>query len=435
MTATATAPHPMIPQSNVILPDTKLRSTPRFVFFAGDNITMQEKYAAPSRFMGGVELDMYLTLRETGKELYARSDLYNTGGVLYRCAIHQLKTAYLPVNKQMVSPADREGGTLLPGYQVQNGRRNHKTGQYEDVTVTNDNMVYRPFYPGDEIESMTRPSTGLRPGGIVEITALHGKTWQEQVDAQLHYFPNWEQLQTGEESLPATIRELRDNIAARVLVADTAELKSIGRDMLRSCDEFKVWGLRYLKAWRQTVKFADNQIDSPIAGYNELAEMLFEMLQVAREDTLNQTGNVADIATQIGQSIAAAIAQGMSPQQAAQAVEIAPAAKVDPMEGLDLVDGQPGEVIPDETAADEGAGKSFAESITVPENIWSGPDTGDTTGSRVEAVIKVSDKVTIMVDGLEREGLVTWKGPNNKIKLAFEDGSTVMVDKSEVIAN
>lgn len=425
MEAAATAPqqHPMrptIPQSDVILPDTKLRETSRFVFFAGDHITPSEKYANPTRSMGGVELDMYLTLKETGKELYARPEVYNTGGVLYRCAIHQLKTAYLPVNKEMILPANRDGsnGMYVPGYVKRNGRRNHETGQYEDVAVTSTNLMYRPFYPGDEIEPLTRQSTGLRPGGIVEITALEGKGQDEQIAAQLHYFPNWEALQTGAESFPATLRELRGNIEARLAAADTEYMRSIGRDMLRSCDEYRLWGMRYLKAWRQTVKFADTQIDSPIAGYNELAEMLFEMLGVAREDTLNQADNVSNIAAQIGQSIAAAIAQGMSPQQAAQQVDI-PMRPVDPMAGIVAAEEPPGEMLPEEPVVE-----AVATAVETPSETAE-PETSD-------AVIKVGNKVLVMIDGIEREGLVTAK-PFGKLKLAFEDGSTATVEKDAVI--
>src|SRR5580765_2418597 len=246
-------PHPMMPQSETILPNTRLRETSRFAFFAGDHVTTAEKYAMPSRAMGGVELDMFLTLKETGKELYARKDLFNTGGFMYRCAITQLKTFYLPVNAQMVAPTDRDpdAGKFVHGYVKQNGRFNAVTGIFEDVTVNGGGtIIYRPFYPGDEIESLTRPSQGLRPGGIVEIGALYGKSAKEQIAAQLHFFPNWEQLQTGEASFPKTLKELRDGIAAR-MIGTTGDMNSIGRDMLRSCDEFRLWGLRYIKAWRQ----------------------------------------------------------------------------------------------------------------------------------------------------------------------------------------
>jgi hypothetical protein len=433
-------PHPMIPQSDAILPDTKLRQASRFVFFAGDHISPSEKYSTPSRFMGGVELDMFLTLKETGKELYARPDLYNTGGMLYRCGITQLKTHYLDVNPNMVAPGDREDSSkYVPGYVKENGRRNHVTGQYEDVTVTG--HLYRPFYPGDEIESLTRPSQGLRPGGIVEIAALQGKGWDEQIAAQLHFFPNWERLQTEQDSFPQTLKELRDGIAAKITGA-SLHLQSIGRDMLRSCDEFRLWGLRYIKAWRQVVKFADANVDTPIQGYNELAEMLFDLLQVNREDTLGQTQNayVGEIATQIGQAIATAIAQGMSPQQAAQVAG-------DPLAGMVEADATPGIVIGEgNLAADQTDDADKTGTMEVErrhEKIeghtdWrtNGDETelkfrSDTPGP-VSGEIKVGQKVTVDADG--REGLVTWKGPNDKIKLSFEGGGTLTLDKSEVTA-
>jgi hypothetical protein len=427
MTATAQIeqPHPMIPQSEAILPDIKLRQTSCFAFFAGNHLTDSERYAIPSRFMGGVELDMFLTLKETGKELYARPDLYNTGGIIYRCAITQLKTFYLPVNPNMVMPADRdpEGGKFVPGYVKQNGRRNHTTGQYEDVTVSG--QLYRPFYPGDEIESLTRPSTGLRPGGIVEITALHGKGWEEQVAAQLHFFPNWERIQTEQDAFPKTLKELREGIVSRMAGA-SIEMQSVGRDMLRSCDEFRLWGLRYLKAWRQIVKFADTSVDSPIAGYNELCEMLFDLLSVNREDTLGQQRDETGAIDKLANILLSRLQPGE--QQ-----------PVDPMEGMAVVDVQPGFVIPqapvNQEAIDGLTGTSIPDVQThtttgnTPENFTPEND----PASQPQGVINVGVKVTVIADG--REGLVTWKGPNNKIKLAFEDGGTVTLDKDEVIAN
>lgn len=432
--------HPMLPQQGMILPDTRMREEPRFVFFAGDHISPAEKYLSPNRFMGGVELDMFLTLKETGKELFARPDFYNTGGMLYRCAIHQLKTYMYPVNPNMVPPADRDpdAGKFVPGYVKQNGRRNPATGQYEDVVVSG-GMLYRPFYPGDEIESLTRPSNGLRPGGIVEIQALRGKGWKEQYEAQIHFFPNWEALQVGTDVFPLTLKELRDSISAKIPGASPF-LAEIGRDMLRSCDEFRLWGLRYIKAWRQIVKFADASIDAPLQGYNDLCEMLFDLLQVNREDTLgqNQQQNVTDVAVQIGQQIASAITRGMTPQEAARVVG-------DPMEGIAAVDETPGVIIPKEAdtpnqeAIDGLTGEQIpqVQTITTTGNDpASNPDLNSQTAlgaQAAEAVIKVGSKVTIAADG--RIGLVTWKGPNDKLKLSFEDGGSELVDKSEVIAN
>lgn len=440
--ATAAQPHPMLPQQGTILPDTKVRETPRFVFFAGDHIPTAEKYLIPSRFMGGVELDMFLTLKETGKELYARPDLYNTGGMLYRCAIHQLKTHYLPVNPNMVAPADRDpdAGKFVPGYVKQNGRRNHDTGVYEDVTVTG--QLYRPFYPGDEIEGLVRPSIGLRPGGIVEISALRGKGWQEQIEAQLHYFPNWEALQVAKEAYPRTLRELRDQIAGRMAGA-SVEMQSVGRDMLRSCDEFRLWGLRYLKAWRQIVKFADNNVDSPLQGYNDLCEMLFDLLTVNREDTLGQTrvdeGGAID-------KLANILLNKLQPGESAGPQQ------PDPMEGIAAADETPGIVIPPEINQERGEaltgnaimldkdaeikvgdGQVIINDPRINYTPETDPASNPDLGNKAPAEIKVGDKVLVTADG--REGLVTWKGPNDKIKLSFEDGGTATLDKSEVIGN
>lgn len=402
--------------TDVILPDTKSRETARFVFFAGDHITPSEKYANPTRFLGGVEADMYLTLAKTGRELYARHDLYNTGGVIYRCAITQLKTFYLPVNQNMIAPADRE--KYLEGYVEPNGRFNPKTGAYESVAVRgtygrengqNGDRRFSPFYPGDEIEAITRASSGLRPGGVVEIGALRGKTWEDQITAQIHFFPNWDRLQTEMDTFPKTLRELRANIVAKIAGA-TPELASIGRDMLRSCDEFKMWGLRYLKAWRQIVKWADTQIDSPIPGYNELCEMLFEMLEVNREDTLGQTRTDGGEVQQLAQLLLA----GLKGQ----------AAPADPMAGLDLAEGTPGVMVGDEPIlrGTDGDGIPDYRDATPETFTPADPPKAD------EAVIKVGDKIP--VDG--KQALVTWKGPGGKMKVSFEDGTTKIVEKSEV---
>jgi hypothetical protein len=196
--------------------------------------------------------------------------------------------------------------------------------------------------------------------------------------------------------------------------------------MLRSCDEFRLWGLRYLKAWRQIVKFADTSVDSPIAGYNELCEMLFDLLSVNREDTLGQQRDETGAIDKLANILLSRLQPGE--QQ-----------PVDPMEGMAVVDVQPGFVIPqapvNQEAIDGLTGTSIPDVQThtttgnTPENFTPEND----PASQPQGVINVGVKVTVIADG--REGLVTWKGPNNKIKLAFEDGGTVTLDKDEVIAN
>ncbi|HEY0050632.1 MAG TPA: hypothetical protein VGB68_15170 [Pyrinomonadaceae bacterium] len=268
------------PDTAIIQPDNADRKKSRFVVNVGDSITPFEKYADSTRAFGGVVLEKYLTLR-------------HTGGMLYRCQITELKQFMKDENPMMLAPDDRK--TASTGYVVKNGQFNGATGMWEDKTVSG--SVYLPFYPGDEIVDMTRAKQSLETGGTVEVTALAGKTAKERDAFQQFYFPNWNRLQAGLDQFPRTLRELRARIEERLKIAVAevdADLVSVGRDLLKSCTEYRNWALRYIKVQTQIVQAAKLQAGALVTGYNDMAEMLMEILEFKREDAiLSELNNIA----------------------------------------------------------------------------------------------------------------------------------------------
>ena len=441
-TSTSHAAPTMPLQSQAIIPDNKTRATSRFVFFAGDVITSTEKYAVPERNLGGVELEMFHTLKESGKEIYARPELTDIGGLLYRCAITELRAFYLPINRNMVDPKALEaGGRYVTGYVKPNGRYNASTGKYEDIYIggPDSSCVYAEIYPGDEVFRIVQATNDLKPGGIVEIAALAGKTQEEKHAVQLHFFPNWNDIQLGNDEFPARLKALRSQLVTKLGEAGVGNiLRPSGAQMIRSCDEFRLWGLRYLKAWRKIVAAADKELDSPINGYNDLAEMLFEMLEVKREDQLSQ----ADAANESIDRLADVLINRLTAGQPATATK-ADIPAFDPTDpriqaliqeqvklALAGVQGAPVETVP--PLVDVTAGAPNAE--VDPENLRTivlenDNKLQDETNAAANT-FTLGQKAQLVEDG--REGEVVWKGPG-KVKLKFEDGTTKVVATTEAI--
>ncbi len=115
----------------------------------------------------------------------------------------------------------------------------------------------------------------------------------------------------------------------------------------------------------------------------------------------------------------------------------------DPMEGIAAVDAPLGEIIftpnePNQEAIDglQGQQIPFVQTEATTGNPPAadlGQQAGAPAADADAGGIKIGGKVIVVADG--REGLVTWKGPNDKIKLAFEDGSTATLDKADVLAS
>lgn len=275
-------------------------SQPRVLFFAGDDILPNEKHFNPEwKGFGGIFLPHVRTLKQTVNK-----------GMLYRCKFTQLTMKYIDEPKDMLAPSDR-----INWYsEFTKTQYNPATGQNEKVTVkgfkqavmtqeedpherTIDRMVtathtvYKQRYPDEDIREALKvnPPNGTR--GVVEITALRNASLQEIMDAQLFFFPNWKEIQKGNERLPETIRELELHINKRIdaisseidpTMANTYRM--IGNDMLKSCTEFRIGGMDYLKTLEDAAneaKFSGRPYSYPVKG-----TLFGEMLEIKRKDDL-----------------------------------------------------------------------------------------------------------------------------------------------------
>lgn len=276
-------------------------SQPRVLFFAGDDITPGEKYTSPEwKGFGGIFLGHVRTLKQTVNK-----------GMLYRCKFTQLTTKYIDEPRDMLAPGDRgnwvgeftktqfnpltqqnESVTVKGFQQMQMTQESDRHARTLDRMITATHTVYKQRYPDEDVREALKvnPPNGTR--GVVEITALRNASLQEVMDAQLFFFPKWKEIQKGDERLPETIRELENHINRRVEAISSeitdptlrSTYRMIGVDMLKSCTEFRVGGMDYLKNLEDAAneaKFSGRPYSYPVKG-----TLFGEMLEIKRKDDL-----------------------------------------------------------------------------------------------------------------------------------------------------
>jgi hypothetical protein len=261
------------------------RSKTRYVFFAGDVIEPSIKYRHATRAFGGLLRSDVHCLKHDGNE-----------GMIYRCKITEFKTKMYHQPKAMLNPEELKHSDIWKsGYTLKNGKLG--ANGWEDLVVKSPYLVYREIYPGDEIGGLLAVKPPLGERGLVELQSLLGKDESAKREAQLFYFPNWLEIQTGKESLPETLKELENHIKGRMREAtETANLsksdiQQVGRDMLRSCTEYRLWGQAYLKSFEDEINAA--KVKGLPYSYPEKAEMVLVQLEESRKDDLLHNVNKA----------------------------------------------------------------------------------------------------------------------------------------------
>jgi len=260
------------------------KRTTRVIFFAGDAIPPHEKFEMEDiKGFGGIYLPHIRTLPQ--------GDSHGSKGMVYQCKFTPLKTARKSEWKNMLPPDAREHwDTSFVGVRTEDGRAVKKTihgfqgsnllaakkGKFE--TEISDHIVHKERYPGDDIRMATMRSVPNGVGGVVEVTDLLGATDEEIKEAQYYFFPNWDRLAAGLETLPNTIDAIEYHIKERI--ADIGnqlwdadrkrKYTGIGRDMVRSCTEFRRTGSQIIEKDDTALKAAakdDAQVHSPISGH------------------------------------------------------------------------------------------------------------------------------------------------------------------------
>jgi hypothetical protein len=235
------------------------REANRYLFFPGDVLTPQQKRERPDLRIGG--------------EYYGQQykTLYRSKGLVRRCQITPMVKAYDDLNDDQIgdSPLTVEIRSLSSGVPLNRVR----------------------VYPGDEITGILQGERNNTSKGVVELTDLIGVELNVFGESKLQefIFPEWEQIKLGVAVLPAKLSELQKQIDARLQATSDDTIRNIIRQMLSACEIYRTWGIRYLKISSDLVKLQFNNGFSHT--HSELAEMLFEQLEVTPVDLLRDARN------------------------------------------------------------------------------------------------------------------------------------------------
>jgi hypothetical protein len=140
--------------------------------------------------------------------------------------------------------------------------------------------VFKKITPIQMIGDIVRSQNGV----VVIEEGINSR--QDIETAQLHYFPNWFNILTGEERLPKTLRQLVDHLEERRAQARGIGLRAVGDAFLASAAQYRDWGMGYIAY--QTAAIKETEKFPGAVRYDEIAERLFTYLEVAREDKLVQ---------------------------------------------------------------------------------------------------------------------------------------------------
>lgn len=250
----------------------------RVLFFAMDVITPDIKYKAPaSKGFGGIDRSDLKTIQHNGNL-----------GMIYKCKFTPMRTKMIDDNREMIKPADVSSWET--SYTIENGRLNPRTGQWEDVVVggtdTTAHLIYKARYPGQELHFALTRNAPNGEGGLVEITALKGSDYREQRKWQLFFFPEWAEVERGQASLPTTLSALERHLQSIDVNQsdDPVKAAAIRADMLKSCTEYRFWGISYLKFVEDAINEA--KVKGQGYEYPALGLILLEQLEQKRKDDL-----------------------------------------------------------------------------------------------------------------------------------------------------
>lgn len=227
-----------------------------------------------------------------------RSPLYRLGGHLFpypdvmtvpnsivrRCEVTRLKPVMRSVHKQNIQedkwPLWTDSFTLTNQW-------DKKQQKFVNITFGvnggQKDLVYKPLQPSQEIGMIAYRAND----GVVHLSGeAQLNTAAEIKAAQLHYFPNWADILRGAAKLPLRISELEDHINDRMAQARTSQLVAVGEAFLYSCAQFRTHAKDYVD--RQTGAIEETKGKGVAVRYDDVAENLFKMCDITREDKMVQ---------------------------------------------------------------------------------------------------------------------------------------------------
>lgn len=247
------------------------------VVYVGDILTLRQKRS---------------TMFRLGGKIFPMPDFYTVpNSIVPRCGITRLKRGMRGVHKNLIDPKTYDN--WIQSYTLKH-HWNPVTARFEDLQVGTSGasapLLFKPIKPVNEIGRIADNQSGVVALG----PECDIKSGANITEAQVFYFPNWLEILQGKAFLPETLRELQDHIQDRRDKALSSSLRAIGDAYLQSCSDFFDWGKAYvdyqMSAIKETEKFPGG------VRYDEVAERLFRMLGLTREDKLVQ-GFAANQAT------------------------------------------------------------------------------------------------------------------------------------------
>lgn len=251
------------------------REATRYLVFAGDKLVPSQKRERPD-------------LR-TGGEYFGQGfkTLIRSKGLVRRCQITPLEVGFDFMSNDMVGDDANLHVVTTVNHNDPNrgGMQAHTVGPLNGIKV----------YPGDEIKGILQGERNNTSSGIVEIKQLAGVEYADfrASGLQEFIFPEWAKIVAGIGVLPNKISALQAHLTERKNATSDQDIKSVIEVYEASCDQYRTWGMNYLKFSSQLVRLPAHQ--GFVHTYSELAEMLFEQLEVRREDMMSSEKELAEI--------------------------------------------------------------------------------------------------------------------------------------------
>lgn len=144
-------------------------------------------------------------------------------------------------------------------------------------------LSFVPIFPGDGLNNILNRSNNDEDGkkGIVELTGLAGKSWEECHSDGSGLLDILEVSFYG-DGIEPTLRGLKEQITHAVVPSlgiDVGQLKS---EMLSGCEEFHDWGLSKIN--RENTQLRQGTKADWVYTYSPLAELLLVQLELQRQD-------------------------------------------------------------------------------------------------------------------------------------------------------
>jgi hypothetical protein len=232
----------------------------RWLWYPGDALSPRRKRELKDAYALGVQFN--------GKPF----PIYSNGGIEVNTPCLLRTKGVLP--RGMFAPME-VGAIWMPAELLPDGSETFK-GVFTEGAIWTPMLPGLKAFPGEAIRSVmtvAQNDQGVSQG-VVEITALQSKSWQEveALGAQYHFFPAWPKI-------PATLRELEDLIRAGVVRASTSTFEQIGEEMLSSCDQFRQWAMERIK-WEETLVAVGTTKEGWTYRLSPEAEQLMAQLEI-----------------------------------------------------------------------------------------------------------------------------------------------------------